>query len=154
MKRIILLLTIIISCTYCMAQYVDLGLPSGTKWKTSNEPGFYNLLDAMQRFPSNLPTAYQFNELLIKCYWTWTGSGYKVVGPNGNYIYFPAEGGRSVDGEIIDYIKVGMYWSKTTKTIEEAYFLGFFPDSKRLSTFDYDIGCSVRLVDQSLNITL
>ena len=23
------------------AQYVDLGLPSGTKWKTHNEPGFY-----------------------------------------------------------------------------------------------------------------
>lgn len=41
-----------------------------------------------------MPSTAQFVELLAKCDWEFTGSGYKVTGPNGNSIFFPAAGYR------------------------------------------------------------
>ena len=74
------------------AQYVDLGLPSGTKWKTSNEQGFYNYEEAAYYYGNNLPKDWQFQELLDYCEWVWTGKGYKIVGLNGTFIILPADG--------------------------------------------------------------
>lgn len=38
---------------YVPQGYVDLGLPSGTLWKNSNEFGYYNFNDAVNRFGNN-----------------------------------------------------------------------------------------------------
>lgn len=65
---------------YVPQGYVDLGLPSGTLWKSSNEFGYYNFNDAVNRFGNQLPTSSQFDELDKNCRWEWYGSGFKVVG--------------------------------------------------------------------------
>lgn len=68
--------------------YVDLGLPSGTKWKSVNETGgtngVYTFREALAAFGNRLPTKERFVELLNSC--TWTGSGYKVTGLNSDLI--------------------------------------------------------------------
>jgi len=77
--------------------WVDLGLPSGTLWKNKNEGGndgkkLYKMKEAWNQFRGSLPTEAQFQELFSYCSWDWTGSGYKVTGPNFESIYFPAAG--------------------------------------------------------------
>ncbi len=37
-----------------------------------------------------MPTLLEFEELRNRCSWEWTGSGYRVTGPNGNSIFLPA----------------------------------------------------------------
>ena len=53
--------------------YVDLGLPSGTKWKSANETGgyngFYTFDEAVSTFGDKLPTKEQFEELKNNCTW-------------------------------------------------------------------------------------
>ena len=91
--------------------FVDLGLPSGTKWKATNEEGYYKYKDAVDRFGSNIPTIDQWAEIKALCQWEWKGNGYKIVGLNGNSIFLPAmglNGGYNV-GEF------GYYWSSTSK---------------------------------------
>ena len=41
-----------------------------------------------------MPTSEQLKELVEKCKWEFTGSGYTVTGPNGNSIFLPAAGYR------------------------------------------------------------
>ena len=102
------------------AEYVDLGLPSGTKWKTINETNqydlcdFYTLDEAMQKFGSALPTKEQLEELRTYCQWTWndTKKGYKVVGPNGKSIFLSAAGYSNCSGEVYTVV-YGYYLSST-----------------------------------------
>lgn len=69
----------------------------------------------------HMPSAYEMEELIHKCTWTWTKmkgiEGYKVTGPNGNSIFLPAGGckrdeisGDAVANSIIDYT-YGYYWT-------------------------------------------
>ena len=46
-------------CATVPVGYVDLGLPSGTYWKESNESGFYNYDNAVSKFGDKLPTKEQ-----------------------------------------------------------------------------------------------
>ena len=93
--------------------YVDLGLPSGTIWKSENERGIYDVNSAGAFGYEHIPSEYQWRELITKCRWTWSGSlfrgGYQVKGPNGSTIYLPAE-----DGDVLSRNKSGHYLSKTT----------------------------------------
>jgi len=92
--------------------YVDLGLPSGTLWKRQNEPGFYDYDEAFDRFGSELPERHHFVELQNECTWKWmSGYGYKVIGPNGNSITFPAKGYRYAG--LMHEVHKGYYWSAT-----------------------------------------
>lgn len=72
--------------------YVDLGLPSGTLWNSQNERDMWTYDDAVKRFGNRLPSKEQWEELKDKCQWKWTDQGYKVIGPNGNYIFLTADG--------------------------------------------------------------
>lgn len=134
------------------AGYVDLGLPSGTKWKAANETNpndennFYTYNEAMAAFGNKLPTKKQFMELRNSCDWTWTGMGYKVVGSNGNSIVLPAAGYRSCYGDVYDVGSSGYYLSSTADGSEYWWYLLF--DSGGVLMIDYGqcAGQSVRLV--------
>ena len=68
--------------------YVDLGLPSGTKWNSQNQSGRYTFDNALSAFGSSLPDYSQATELLRNCKWERYDKGYIVIGKNGNKIYF------------------------------------------------------------------
>lgn len=61
-----------------------------------------------------MPTYTQQQELRDECSWEWTTqngvNGYKVIGPNGNSIFFPASG-YWVGDKIYSVNSKGAYWS-------------------------------------------
>lgn len=68
--------------------YVDLGLPSGTKWEY-----FYKEKVTFNHDDGGLktPRKQHWKELEQFCKWEWRGDGYKVIGPNGNHIYISTD---------------------------------------------------------------
>lgn len=69
-----------------------------------------------------LPSKDQFNELIKKCKFYIQSRGYKVVGPNGNYIFLPYTRGNSC---------IGYYWSGN-----KGYVLEFQPGNKGIDQID------------------
>ena len=167
MKKIILisLIAVIVGMTTdCKSQnansadikiyegYTDLGLPSGTLWKDTNEVGFFSFDTAMSIFGDNLPTKEQMEELVNICKWEWDGANYKVIGPNGNYILLPAAG-RIVDGTYADAYSIcghGCYWTSTQgdpiADMTAAWNLWFYRDRIKITNSPYWIGLTIRLV--------
>ena len=135
-------------------QWVDLGLPSGTLWKNTNETnsgdsyGFYTNDEAVRTFGSKLPTKEQLNELRVKCTWTWSSNknGYNVVGPNGNSIFLPAAGNRGCDGYVNYVGSGGDYWSSTPGGSDNAWVLYFGSGGVYVGYDNRCYGQSVRLV--------
>ena len=131
-------------------RYIDLGLSSGTKWRNSNEGrdnAHYTYNEAVSKFGNKLPTKEQLEELKNQCTWTWSGSGYKVVGPNGNSIYLPAAGCLVGDGSVGYLGSNGYYWSSTPYVSDGAYYLlAFDSGSVRIYMRDRSSSRSVRLV--------
>ena len=135
--------------------YVDLGLPSGTKWKTDNElnpnkdgNNFYTWDEAVATFGNRLPTEEQFRELKDSCSWTWDGTkkGYDVKGRNGNSIFLPAAGGCSCNGDV-DYVgSLGYFWSSTPNGSEYAWSIFFYSGEVIIAPRSLCNGQSVRLV--------
>ena len=133
--------------------YVDLGLPSGTKWKAINEVNaadakydFFTYDEAMAQFGDNLPSKEQWEELINECKWTWTGSGYKVVGPNGKRISLPAAGFRE-DGRVCYVGSAGYYWSSTNDVSYFAWHIEFNETYVNMYAYDWRYCFSVRLVE-------
>ncbi len=127
--------------------YVNLGLPSGTLWKESNEEGFITYSDAVEQFGANMPTKEQLVELYEKCEHVWTDNGYKFTGPNGKYIVLPAEGNLSCDGESVYNVGTnGNYWSSTSFNEDEAWYLRFDMYTMDVNSTAKCAGGSVRLV--------
>ena len=150
MKRFLLFVAMLFISLGIFAQYIDLGLSSGTKWRNSNEGGdnvHYTYNEAVSKFGNKLPTKEQLEELKNQCTWTWTGSGYKVVGPNGNSIYLPAAGNSSCNGGgVFGVGSYGYYWSSTPLGSDYAYFLYFASDYVRMDSYKRCYGRPVRLV--------
>lgn len=137
------LLTVI---TFAQCEYVDLGLPSGTLWKSQNEEGgFYSYQNAKAKFGDQLPTKEQLEELKSTCKWTWIGKGYKVIGPNEQYIILPAEGFRNCQDFICNVGEYGCYWSSTPYYSGLSWTLYFNSESLYVNAASCD-GRSVRLV--------
>ena len=108
---------------------VDLGLPSGTIWKSSNERGYWNINDAKGQFGGNrIPSKEQWMELKDKCKWTWSGSGYTVTGLNGNSIYLPAVGYLHSSGEVLEEGDYGDYVTSTYENSERYWTFQFRRD--------------------------
>lgn len=137
------------------AGYVDLGLPSGTKWKADNEANpndendFYTYDKALAAFGNQLPTKEQFQELIDNCLWSWndTKKGYDIRN-NGNTIFLPAAGDSDCDGNVQCVGSRGGYWSSMPDDSEEAWYL-FIPFSSgdaRINNRPRCNGLSVRLV--------
>lgn len=105
--------------------YVDLGLPSGTLWKAQNESGLYTYEEAIAKFPKNLPSKEEMEELINSCQWTWTGNGHIVKGPNGKSITFTVTDSRSCEGKVYSSGEFGSYWSSTPSNSERGWYLSF-----------------------------
>ena len=137
--------------------YVDLGLPSGTVWKSENERGFYERRNRGQIM--NLPSSNQWRELLDKCNWSWSWfrGGFKIVGPNGASIFLPASGIFELDdGKSTIYSRgsQGEYLSSTETQIKDdegnyvtrLFVLYICKKSAQLLKRDHGYGkCLVRL---------
>ena len=90
-------------------RFIDLGLPSGTLWASSNIPHRMSWEDAVSEYGDFLPTAEQFKELRELCTMKvhkglfrkngWT----RFTGPNGRSVCFPNVG---------RVIGAGHYWLK------------------------------------------
>lgn len=79
-----------------------------------------------------MPTKKDFDELIEKCKWEWGKQqgvkGYKVIGPNGNFIFLPAVG--YVQGEVPSSVgSFANYWSSSfCAERSSAYCLSFGAD--------------------------
>ena len=115
--------------------YIDLGLPSGTKWKPTNETNpnsndgydFFSYDEAVAAFGEKLPTKIQWEELMDNCTWSWDSNkkGYTVVGPNGNNIFLPAAGSCVDYTESLHIGKIGVYWSSTPNGPDYIWYIHF-----------------------------
>lgn len=142
------------------AVYVDLGLPSGTKWKSANEygngSGYYTFDEAVNTFGNNLPTEEQCWELITLCTWSRQENySYKVTGLNGNEIVLPITGyyGWSEDNNNYIYCggNIGIYWTSTPCPDEDdcCYTLMFTNDPMQISSWSKTWSkLSVRLVQK------
>ena len=150
MKKLFSLSLFCLVAMSAMAQnsvWVDLGLPSGTLWKSTNEKGFYYTYDeAVSQFGDNLPSREHFEELIAFCTWEWNGKGYVVTGDNGNSIILHAAGYRDCDGVVGNVGTRGLYWSSTPNDSDYAWYLGFNSDGVGMYYYYRCGGLSVRLV--------
>ena len=137
------------------SDYVDLGLPSGTRWKESNErggdyeDGLYTYDDAVDRFGGSLPTHAQMTELFTNCQWAWNGSGYDVTGPNGRTIRLPLTGYRESNGTPQNRGITGNYWTREVREAAKykAWKLYFRSDHKEICSWPRTDYHAVRLVE-------
>ena len=98
-----------------------------------------------------MPTKAEYDELLNNCTWIWTKqngvNGYKVTGPNSNYIFLPAADGRGASplGSAGIY---GNYWSSTPYVSSDgnAYYLSFDSIIHHMYFHYRHLGLSVRPV--------
>ena len=109
-------------------QYVDLGLPSGTKWADRQDDLLYSYDQAITAFGARMPSLADWKELVDECRWDWDDQrcGYEVTGPNGNSIFLPAAGALAPGGEtnVLNGAS-GHYWAADALDVAEAEFLYF-----------------------------
>lgn len=111
--------------------YIDLGLPSKTKWCAYNKGatkigGTGYLYTGTESDSYRCPSSTQVEELIKKCTWTYVTmdgvTGYSVVGPNGNSIFFPNTTNVSMGGHSMK----GMYvWVRGSSSSESQYYLKY-----------------------------
>lgn len=121
--------------------FVDLGLPSGTKWADRNVGAseiedFGNYYDFNEAQQFNCPSLEQIKELLKYCTWNWIKfhgvKGYLVTSKiDTQYIFLPAAGFR-YGSTLSDAGSYGDYWSATLRAdyVQCAYYLGFSSDDR------------------------
>lgn len=139
-----------------LAYYTDLGL--SVKWASCNiganipkdNGKLYTFEEAIHNTDGKLPTKEQWEELKNKCTWTWENkneiNGYKVTGPNGNYIFLPAAGYRDCNGGVYYVGASGFYWSSTPDDSDIAWRLRFRSSGVGVGLGNRCYGRSVRLV--------
>lgn len=99
-----------------------------------------------------MPTIEEFEELRDKCTWEWAlmkgNYGYKITGPNGNYIFLPAAGAYVGSG-IYETDKTCSYWTCSLYNWNSnAYFTSFRAENELnfYETDTRDIGRTIRPV--------
>lgn len=118
-------------------EYVDLGLPSGTKWATCNvgakkdtDFGDYLSFESAQIY--NCPSREQIDELAKNTTSLWIAKngvkGRLFIGKNGNYIFMPATG-YDCKGMLLQEGQGGYCWSSTHHPSEFTYAYVLYFDS-------------------------
>lgn len=98
-----------------------------------------------------MPTIDEMSELVNNCTWTKTSSngveGYRVTGPNGNSIFLPIDGYKSLSQL---YSGDGRYWTSTDyskgSVKDEAYAMFFTDTQQFISSFTRAYGLPIRPV--------
>ena len=101
----------------------DNNITNGLQIEDISGDSEYDAAAANWRGDWRMPILAECAELLEECKWEWIMQGgvygYRVVGPNGNYIFLPSAGYR--DGSSIFYDgECGLYWSSTPDNYEDA----------------------------------
>ena len=101
----------------------DNNITNGLQIEDISGDSEYDAAAANWRGDWRMPILAECAELLEECKWEWIMQGgvygYRVVGPNGNYIFLPSAGYR--DGSSIFYEgECGHYWSSTPDNYEDA----------------------------------
>lgn len=132
------------------APFVDLGLPSGTRWRVVNEEcGLITYDEAVSKFGKQLPSYKQYTELYEKCKWQeLKNGGYKVTGPNGQSITFPTTGFINCTGEFRGADEFGDYWTSTTNGTDEAYRMVFNSKGVKIVLHTRCYARAIRLVEK------
>ena len=132
--------------------WIDLGLPSGTKWRCCNEGastpegygGYYEFGQV-----ASAPSLDQIRELLNHTTSVWTTqndvNGRKFTGSNGGTIFLPAAGYRW-DGEFYAVGSFGIYWSSTPYGEIYAFEFNFYSGSANWDYYSLSYDQSVRPV--------
>lgn len=135
--------------------FVDLGLPSGTKWKRINEDenDYFTFDEALKEFgKKTLPSREDFQELIDHCKSEWDDvrKGRVFTGPNGNSIFLPALGYKSKNGfNVLSVGSYGDYWSGSIYDENDAHYLSFSSDVVCADNGNIrSYGLSVRLVQK------
>lgn len=110
--------------------FVDLGLPSGTLWKSHDEPGFFSQSAKDSLYASQLPTMLQFYELWTECTWTREQLGYRVEGKNGNHIMMPSYAYCASNGREFALGQYTSYWLAPDSSSNTVYYV--FADMKKV----------------------
>ena len=111
----------------------------------------YDAAYIMWGFDWRMPSQEQFAELRNQCTWTWTTknnvNGYEVTGPNGNSIFLPATGYRSLD-KFYNAGSYGYYWSRTLygDRPDQAWSLYFDQSYQGATYYSRSEGRTVRAV--------
>ena len=133
MKKLLLLATLIccsviaVSAQKIEREWIDLALPSGTLWAAQPEEGYYTYNEAREAFGGQLPTEWQWNELIKSCDIEKTygkTSILKLTGKNGNTLVIPSMGMMDVSSKPHDLDKFA-FWSFTTAYYDEKYAFYF-----------------------------
>lgn len=158
---------------YAKAEANNIELLNITKYCINGESGYNGFVDGKTVLEANddvatvkwgkswrMPTKEEFDELRNKCTLTWTTiggkTGLKITGPNGQSIFMPAAGWRSL-WEKNMYYNYGlhsngesiMYWSSSLspyssqKASRFYFYLGKYQYN---TTYSRDIGLSIRPV--------
>lgn len=138
---------------YTLTKYVP--VPTDIKYGTIDHNGELELEDDVAHVICGgkwrMPTAYEWQELMDKCTWTWTQrngvNGYLVTSRNGASIFLPAAGYRQYDSVNVPG-EYGYYWSSSVNmgAPSYAYRLFFKSDKFEKSTMKRYNGLSVRPV--------
>lgn len=121
------------------ATFVDLGLPSGTLWKSINESnknddsGLYTFDEAVAAFGTRLPNKTQCQELLDMCTWTWENGTCKITGPNKKSITLPAAGFIEEDDKGVNKSagEEAYYWTSESYDNENAWAFVYETSSEK-----------------------
>lgn len=120
----------------CELEFIDLGLPSGTKWANKDSDYDYKCQHfTYTKEVEGIPTKEQWKELRKECEWIWSeGLGYKVIGPNKKCIFFTKE--------------VGNWWSYAWRDYKDTYPLQMPEKSQRLKFYKAKREVRLRKIQQ------
>lgn len=139
MRSLLFVAAFLLCCSTSIADethYVDLGLPSGTLWADQNEPGVYTFNETVDKFSGReMPGMHHFQELVDNCTWKWNGSGYTIIGVNGDSITLPAAAFKDCQGNWEEK-PTGYYWSAEMYDKLEAWGL-YFTKEKVWTTMSF-----------------
>lgn len=128
--------------------YVDLGLPSGVKWKDENENGGLYGYDAIRKYGDQVPTKEMYEELMEQCEWNWIEEegfvGYKVTGPNGNHIKLPANGCEILGEGVVWVGTSGIYWTSSPLGSHLSWCLCFYSSFMVVQDCDHGSASAAR----------
>lgn len=140
-------------------EYVDLGLPSGSLWSTTNYESYSNN-NSFSSWGSKwtMPTKDDFQELIDECDWTWTCindvNGYSIRGKNGKTMFLPAAGKQSQSWISATGVGTMLYYMTSTENgvVYKWYFEADATSRSLKSAFITD-KISVRPIAKEKNTT-